>query len=62
MGFWVDSFGWVESTENTVVSTTGKEGFLANLHLPFIQFWDKSPLLEFYFGSETMIFLGRLPF
>ena len=53
---------WVESTENTVVSTSGKKGFLVNLHLPFIQFWDKSPLLEVYFASETMIFVGRPPF
>ena len=38
MGFWVDSFGGL-NLQKTVVSTSGKKGFLVNLHLPFIQFW-----------------------
>lgn len=60
MGFWVDSFGWL-NLQKTVVSTSGYRGFLVNLHLPFIQFWDKSPLAQSILvvkHSETMIFLG----
>ena len=63
MGFWVDSFGGL-NLQKTVVSTSGKKGVSgkSSSSIHPILVGDKSPLLEVYFASETMIFVGHPPF